>query len=574
MKQLKFKAIESKVEKLIFDTQNELIAIQFQDARVADILKKFKKQLTELKSKIKLEIAFVGQYNAGKSTIMKTLTGNDEIIIGQDVTTEKVEAYSWGNVILVDTPGIYAGRPDHDEISIKYMDKADLLVYVITTQGFSEGTAENFRQLAFSEDRINKMMLVINKSSQGNQEIAKENWIEDALKVTDPKTANDVYLSIIDAQDYLEAQSILDKSDKNELINYSGFDNFIANLNQFISDKGMLGRLITPLNVINTNLNHVINLFTAINEDVKNLQELIQRKQFRLKESKLKIETIVDEQIHTLCSFIKKEGQKIANLIEKGSNKEILDSEFTTSKEKIEYEIKDTSKKIEVSIESEFNALQIELDILMDSELAHTLINKKNININFNTNIEFKEFDKTKFDNGLNIVNQIGTLTKGFTTSENAVNLGLQGLKKVSGSDAHKAVYNVGKFFGKNFEPWGAVKIADKFAKVGNVLSHAAVILPVLAAGYEQHQEKKDNDKIIKARQEARKSFDDVALEIKSSFQGQFQKLLEESYHIELKSVSDIMLSLRDDEKLKDNNVKIIENILKECNEILVEIND
>ena len=574
MKQLHYKTIESKVDKLISNTLNQIKVIKFDDQKVIDLLKDFKANITDLKSKINLEIAFVGQYNAGKSTIMKTLTGDDRIIIGQDVTTQKTESYSWGNVNLVDTPGIHAGRPDHDEISIKYMDKADLLVYVITSQGFSDEAALNFRKLAFSDNRIDKMMLVINKCCQGNQEISVENWTSDALKVTVPKTANDLYLSIIDAKEFLEAQSILDESDKNELINYSNFNNFITNLNQFISDKGMLGKLITPLNLINTSLSQAINLCTATNEDTKNIQELLQRKQSRLKESKKKIETIIADQISSLCSFIKNEGQKIANLIEKGSNKEILDSEYKTAQERINHEITDVSTKIESSIDNEFEALQNELDILMESELAKTLINKKNITINFNTNIEIKEFDKKKLDAGTNLLNKIGTLTNGFTTNQKAAKLGMEGLKKVSGSDAHKTVYTVGKFFGKNFKPYEAVKYADKIAKVGSVLSKVAIVLPIAAAGYEEYQEKKDNEKLLKARQEARKTFDDGAQEIETSFQKQFQKLLEESYDVELKSVSNLMLSLRDDEKLKGKNVKIIENILKECDRILVDIKD
>lgn len=574
MKQLHYKTIESKVDKLISNTLSHINVIKFDDQKIIDLLKDFEANITDLKSKIKLEIAFVGQYNAGKSTIMKTLTGDDRIIIGQDVTTQKTESYSWGNVNLVDTPGIHAGRPDHDEKSIKYMDKADLLVYVITTQGFSDEAAINFRKLAFSDNRIDKMMLVINKCCQGNQEISVENWTSDALKVTSPKTANDLYLSIIDAKEFLEAQFILDESDKNELINYSNFNNFITNLNQFISDKGMLGKLITPLNLINTNLSQAINLYTATNEDTKNIQELLQRKLSRLNESKIKIETIIIDQINSLCSFIKNEGQKIANLIEKGSNKEILDSEYNTSQVRINHEITDVSTKIKSSIDNEFEALQNELDILMESELAKTLLNKKNINVNFNTNVEIKEFDKKKLDAGTNLLNKIGNLTNGFTTNQKAAGLGLEGLKKVSGSDAHKTVYTVGKFFGKNFKPYEAVKYADKIAKVGSVLSKVAIVLPIAAAGYEEYQEKKDNEKLLKARQEARKTFDDGAQEIENSFQKQFQKLLEESYDVELKSVSNLMLSLRDEKKLKDKNVHLLETILKECNDIIVKIKD
>src|SRR5690606_36735383 len=106
--------------------------------KISFLLEELEKKLLDLQTKINLEIAFIGQYNAGKSTIISAISGIKSIKIGQDITTEIPQAYPWGNIVLVDTPGIFAGRPDHDEVSIAYMNKADLLVYVISTQGFSD----------------------------------------------------------------------------------------------------------------------------------------------------------------------------------------------------------------------------------------------------------------------------------------------------------------------------------------------------------------------------------------------------------------------------------------------------
>ncbi len=570
MNGFKFKVVEEKTTQLIENINHTIGDIH--NKEVIFIIDELKNKLSDLQQKIKLEIAFIGQYSAGKSTIISAISGNKNIKIGQDITTDAPQAYTWGNLVIVDTPGIYAGRPEHDKASIEYMNKADLLVYVITSQGFTSETAENFRKLTISENRINKTMLVINKSSQGDKEAHLKNWISDALKVTEPKTADDLFLCVIDAKDYLEALEIDDQDDKNELIEYSGFNYFIKNLNDFISQKGIYGRLITPLNLIETYLNRIINQLTAGNEDTKNLLELLNRKHFRLIESKKNITDVVNGHFDSIVSNIKKEGNKIANLIEKDGDKEILESENKNSIEHIKTFTDEINKKIEHSIESEFSQLKVELDILMQSELAQTLLNQESVKVNFNTDIEIKGIDTAKVESGVDILNNVSRFAEGFAINKDAVSAGAKGLKAVSGSDAHTVIYNVGKFFGHNFKPYEAVKYADKFAKVGSIIGKVAIVLPFLIAGYEEYAESKYAEKIKIERQKVREAYDEIASNIKSSFQQQFDKLLNESYDIELNNTSKMIEAIRDSEKLKDKKVLSIQDLLSKSIILLKEL--
>lgn len=571
MKEIKFQVAEKKSRQLFENIKRSLGEVK--NDEIVYIVDEFKNKLSDLQQKIKLEIAFVGQYSAGKSTIISAISGNKDIKIGQDITTDIPHAYPWGNLLLVDTPGIYAGRPEHDKVSIEYMNKADLLIYVITSQGFTSETAENFRRLAFVENRIDKIMLVINKSSQGDKEAYLKNWISDALKVTEPKTADDLFLCAIDAKDYLEAFEIEDQDDSNELIKYSGYNHFLENLNTFISQRGILGRLITPLNLIEDYLNRIINQLTAGNEDTKNLLELLNRKHFRLIESKKNITNVVNGHIDTVVANVKKEGNRIANLIEKDGDKKILESESNNSIENLKTFTDDINKKIEHSIESEFTQLQIELDILMQSELAQTLINQKSLKVTFNTNIEINGLDKTKVESGIDILNNVSRFAEGFAINKNAVSAGAKGLKAVSGSDAHKVIYNVGKYFGHNFKPYEAVKYTDKVAKVGSIVGKVAFVLPFLVAGYEEYAESKYAEKIKEERQKVRKSYDEIANEIRSSFQKQYDKFIAESYDIELSNTTKIIQGIRNSDKMKEKEVLNIQELLKQNNCILKGLN-
>ena len=74
-------------------------------------------RLTEIDAESKLKIAFVGQHNAGKSTIVSALTNDASIKISSNVETDTTTAYRWGDVYLYDTPGLRAGVKDEHDAS-------------------------------------------------------------------------------------------------------------------------------------------------------------------------------------------------------------------------------------------------------------------------------------------------------------------------------------------------------------------------------------------------------------------------------------------------------------------------
>ena len=119
-----------------------------------------------------LNIVFVGQYSAGKSTIIRMLTGRNDIAVGAGITTERTNSYDWNGMVITDTPGIHTEqRPDHDEISYRAIAAADILIFVVTSQMFDANIAAHFRKLAIDNDKANEMILVVNKmqmTAEGN----------------------------------------------------------------------------------------------------------------------------------------------------------------------------------------------------------------------------------------------------------------------------------------------------------------------------------------------------------------------------------------------------------------------
>jgi GTP1/Obg family GTP-binding protein len=94
-----------------------------------------------------ISVVFAGQYSAGKSTILKALTDID-IEIGEGITTQKSQVYKWGDINVIDTPGIHTMLyPNHDDISYQAIFNADMLVYVITHELFDSYIGQNYRKI-------------------------------------------------------------------------------------------------------------------------------------------------------------------------------------------------------------------------------------------------------------------------------------------------------------------------------------------------------------------------------------------------------------------------------------------
>lgn len=201
----------------------------------------------------KIKLVFVGQYSAGKSSIIKMLTGED-VAIGAAITTQDSTPYEWNGLEIIDTPGIHTElRPDHDEITYEQINHAALLIFVITNEGFSQRMGDHFRELAINQKRAANMVLVVNKMDRtalGNVPEQQQVIYEDLKKVTTPYDPKDLYVSFVDTSSYFKALQETDERRKNRRLERSGHDTFVANLNRFVAQKGVLQKINLPLNTI------------------------------------------------------------------------------------------------------------------------------------------------------------------------------------------------------------------------------------------------------------------------------------------------------------------------------------
>ena len=112
-------------------------------------------ELESVKQRKYIKIAFVGQYSSGKSTIISALTGNRDIKIDANVATEIVSEYEWNSIVLMDTPGISAGKKEeHDQRTMQALKECDLIVYVLTSQLFDNLIFNDYVKMACRLSRV------------------------------------------------------------------------------------------------------------------------------------------------------------------------------------------------------------------------------------------------------------------------------------------------------------------------------------------------------------------------------------------------------------------------------------
>ena len=201
----------------------------------------------------KIKLVFVGQYSAGKSSIIKMLTGED-VEVGAAITTQNFSSYDWNGLEIVDTPGIHTElRPDHDEITYEQINHAALLIFVITNEGFSQRMGDHFRKLAIEQKRADNMVLVVNKMDRtalGNVPEQQKIIADDLSRVTKPYHPSDMFVSFVDTTSYFKALEETDERRKKRRMERSGYDKLIKNLNRFVEARGLLQKINLPLNTI------------------------------------------------------------------------------------------------------------------------------------------------------------------------------------------------------------------------------------------------------------------------------------------------------------------------------------
>ena len=500
-----------------------------------------------------LLLVFAGQYSAGKSTIMKALTGRDDIAVGAGITTEKAQTYEWDGVRCVDTPGVHTGlRPDHDEITYQSIADADLLIFVVTNELFDSHLAEHFRKLAIDGGKANEMMLVVNKMrrcAKGNTSEAQAVIREDIRKVLAPFSPEDFRTSFIDAEAALDSKTEGDEELAKVLRKKSGIEAFIYTLNRFVREKGLSGRYTTSLYSLEQILQEALASESTGDTDIDALEELLLQRRRALIETQDRIPRAVNREIQQTGSQVRKEGRRIADMINGSADQKEINRELQAAQERVQSNAEQLGQTVRDVIGKQMEDFDERVAEIASGEVAKELLARLSHRIE---EVNVAPETVSKLGKASEFSGKLGEfLVRNSFKSANSTISGLFRLNQYSGTAAHGTVKAIGHFFGKSFKPWEAVKWTRAVANAGRVLAVAGTALTVILQFKADADAVKLEKDLREGRLAVRTGFNDVAHEIEMHYDQATRSYVASTLTTEVEAVDKQLAELREMQKTR-----------------------
>ncbi len=461
-----------------------------------------------------VKLVFVGQYSAGKSSIIKMLSGIDTKI-GSGITTQESQVYQWNGLEIIDTPGINTElRPDHDEITYEQINHAALLIFVVTNEGFDDRMGHHFRKLAIEQNRGKNMVLVVNKMDRtalGNVPEQQEIIAQDLKKVITPLTAQDLFLSFLNTEYYFEWQTETDEELKEIYFEQSGYEKFVENLNKFVASRGVLSKIQSPLETLKNSITNVIGESEnfSVDKDIDAAEELLRRRKKALIDGSRRIKNEIAELTDNLCSKIKMEGSNAAATIQPGITQEQAENNIKKAQNKVDDYIKSCEGKIIACIS----------DICEEIGDEISLIDKSNFAVNVQINISNKFNIPTDGDK----IFDLAKATKSFNGVAFTSTQAAQQTIPIIGMKSSEIVKGIGHLFNFKFLPWQAVN----FVKYAGWIGAALTAFQILSKIFGEDEEKKMLENLRNAREDIQNNFDTVAENVRVELLGASEKNFE-----------------------------------------------
>jgi hypothetical protein len=476
-------------------------------------------------------VAFVGQYSAGKSTIISALTGRRDIHIDADIATDTTASYDWNGIKLIDTPGLFTDRPKHDEITYEAIDKADLLVFCLTYMLFDSVTVKNFKELAYDKGYRWKMMLVINKMSDeaGEEEQKIANYRHSLADALHPYSLDEFPLCFIDAKDYYEGSD----EDDEFLLEVSRFPTFIDALNNFVKHRGYLAKKFdTPVRIALGCVDDAQSSMTRNSTQDSSCLEILNRISRQVRKERERLRTKVQSIALRMSSEIVKEGTLLAAAVGR--------EDFEMLNKQADLNVQKHYEKAERELEATVNAAAEEIRQEVEEELKSPLFKAFVASLEKSQAVSAKNvgngMDVERIKAQVNWIKGIGekagvqlnTLAaRGFVSTAGD---GFLRSIDVVGSGMHRSVLTVGKFVGFKFKPWQAVGIAQNLGNAAKFLGPALGIATVGVELLQIQQEQQREQQMADVRREITSQFQVIAKDLENQIQIQLWEFEAQTY--------------------------------------------
>lgn len=526
----------------------------------------------------KIKLVFVGQYSAGKSSIIKMLSGVDTAI-GAGITTGAAKVFDWNGMEIVDTPGIHTGlREDHDEITYDEIGHAALLVFVVTAEGFDPTIGAHFRKLAVEQKRGTSMVLVVNKmdrAPEGNSTAQQAIIRDDMRKVIAPYTPEDLYMSFLATKCYEESYAEEDSELKRELLEESGYEVFIEHLNGFVAEKGVSSRLLSPLR----NLEMALIKAGEIKEEREAYEanrEFAKRKLRIIDDEAKDCEHEVQDIAMNCQSAIGLLGREVLAKIEGASSQEAAEQALENAALQAQNLADEANEEAVRALQRMAEKISEETESLIASPFGQQVVEISNRAVA----VRDGETDGQKNSVG-DVMQKAGKALAGQSLKEGGNlaggnlmpwNVATSKLTEFSGSAMHSIVKSIGSTFGVKFAPWGAIKIARGAAIFGSILSVVGVLYSIWSAFQDGEKREKAERESRAAREKIRSGFIEGAQEVYGKLVAEAHKRINEITAAEKGTIIEVQQKMEAQQVLIRQRKEELADLLAETRALIEEI--
>lgn len=518
-----------------------------------------------------ISLVFAGQYSAGKSTLIKSLTGIDTIEIGEGITTQEVQEYEWNGIKIIDTPGIHTTlRPDHDEKSYKAISEADMLVYVITHNLFDPYIGQKFQELLIDKEKAGEMILVVNKMADvGNTPEMQQIKLEDLRKVTADYSPEYLRTCFVDGKSYLKALSSDKTNSRERLIERSNYDVLVDTINKFVAEKHISAKLTTAIYKIYDVLQLAINNYEKDTSDINlvtldAIQEHLLQKKSILRHTQHSIENKVCNIYQEAAAKISERGRQLASRLSDFKDENEANDAITIECNEVDNIAKQCETKIIDSINSLSEANDDNLDSLESSDFTKEIRVKVNNEISRGNPLLQKILSSDAFVKGGNVL----------ISGSVGPNAAASGLKAFSGSSAHQVVLKAGHFFGHSFKPWEAVKVAKGINVAGKALSIFGMVLSFGMQIKEDIDEYRLEEEMRTNRDRIRSSFNDAANAIIDKSKKSLSDYIKTNYLIPIERIDNQIYEIQKQSAEKSENCQKLLEAQNDCRKLIADIHN
>lgn len=397
-------------------------------------------------------IAMFGSFSDGKSTVIKAITGEQDIEISPVPTTDKIQEYQYKKTFkIIDTPGLFSENLEHSEKTEKYISEANLIIYLVDpVNPLKQSQHKVIKWLLKDLNKADSTIFVINKmDSRVDLEDEEEfKRLYDTKRKVVEKTLENIGVEIesenilaIAADPYGEGLEYWENH-KEEYLDISRINKLTNKIDTFIPEN----RNELMLEAANSVLK---DCSLQLNTDL--------RKYLEMKKDILKIEKDELKYAEDKFSDFRSDVASANNSIQ--DNIEEVRKEYITMLNNITDE-KDLSDFYYLYLGKDFELLSEKIERVIREKTEHLITKQKNVML------DIKNTESSYNDKKNKVIEVSGILSKQLSYTINAVSVDKlrSGITLVR--DFTKIPYK--------FKPWGIVKFA-KGIKFGSVALTALI---------------------------------------------------------------------------------------------------